>query len=484
MKRSKFPGLGALFFLVAMSASAAEPLAQEAAQAMERATRFFRTEVAVRGGYLWNYKSDFTLREGELPAPATAVWVQPPGTPGVGLVLLEAYAATGNRYFLEGAVAAAEALVWGQLASGGWDSRIDFDTERSKAWYFRRDLLAGDTTKGRRRNSSLLDDNMTQSALLLLMRVDRTLEFKQPAIHAAVLAGLKALLEVQYPNGAWPQHFEVAPDPAKYPVRPARYPATWSREFPRAKYYDYYTFNDGCMTDTMATMIEAHRIYGDERYLAAARRLGDFILLAQMPEPQPAWAQQYNSEMEPAWARKFEPPAVTGGETRDVLRALLDLHRATGDTRYLKPIPGALAWVKRSLLPDGRLARFYELKTNRPLYFTKAYELTYDDSDVPTHYSFKSAGSWVAGVEKTYERALAGKRDEPKPSAPNAMQVRAVIDALDARGRWVEQGRLRVPEEPSKFMAAEIISCATFNRNLSLLAHYVKAQQAELGVQP
>ncbi len=59
---------------------------------------------------------------------------------------------------------------------------------------------------------------------------------------------------------------------------------------------------------------------------------------------------------------------------------------ATKDRKYLQPIPGALAYLRASLLADGRLARYYELKTNRPLYMNrrgKTYTLTYDDSNFP-----------------------------------------------------------------------------------------------------
>ncbi len=67
------------------------------------------------------------------------------------------------------------------------------------------------------------------------------------------------------------------------------------------------------MTETLAA---AHEIYRDDKCLAAIRRLGDFLLLAQMPEPQPAWAQQYHYDMQPAWARKFEPPRSRGTNRR------------------------------------------------------------------------------------------------------------------------------------------------------------------------
>src|SRR5690606_15434487 len=101
---------------------------------------------------------------------------------------------------------------------------------------------------------------------------------------------------------------------------------------------------------------------------------GDFIRLAQLPKPQPAWAQQYDADMHPAWARKFEPPAVSGAESQGVLRILMALYRRTGERRFLEPIPRALRYLKASRRDDGRLARFYELGTNRPLYLTTKYE--------------------------------------------------------------------------------------------------------------
>ena len=51
----------------------------------------------------------------------------------------------------------------------------------------------------------------------------------------------------------------------------------------------------------------------------------------------------------------------------------------------------AVKWYRRSAIAPGKWARFYELQTNRPLYFTKDYQLTYSDTDLPTHYSFQSS---------------------------------------------------------------------------------------------
>src|SRR5436305_9393337 len=103
---------------------AADPeLRARALEGLKRATDYFRKEVATQGGYLWRYSEDMTRREGEEAATATMVWVQPPGTPSVGLAYLAAFHATGDASYREGARETALALVKGQPRSGGWDYR-------------------------------------------------------------------------------------------------------------------------------------------------------------------------------------------------------------------------------------------------------------------------------------------------------------------------------------------------------------------------
>ena len=453
-------------------------LRQQAAGALRRAAEFFCREVATEGGYLWRYSEDLATREGEGKASASMVWVQPPGTPSVGMAFLEAYRATGDRYYLDGARQAGYCLVQGQLQSGGWDYRIEFDPQRRGRYAYRVDPRP--EGKGRR-NTSTLDDDTTQAALRLLMRLDKALDFEDAKIHQAAETGLSSLLQAQYPNGAWPQRFDRFPDAERFPVIKARYPKSWSWKHPATNYAGDYTFNDNAIGDVIDVMFEAWRTYGDERYRASAELGGDFILLAQMPEPQPAWAQQYDADMHPAWARKFEPPAITGGESHGVMRTLLQLYRQTGDKKYLEPLPPAVAYFRRSRLPGGGLARFYELKTNKPLYFTKKYELTYSDDDVPTHYSFKT-GSGINGIEKEYQRLLKLDADQLKrqresaraPSRPSnglIKRTKAVIAALDERGRWVDEGPLKYhgPDDPTR----RIISCRTFINNVRVLGQYL-----------
>lgn len=180
------------------------------------------------------------------------------------------------------------------------------------------------------------------------MRTDRTLRFRDAKIHEAVQYALTCLLRAQYPNGAWPQGYDRFPEPEDFPVKPAAYPESWSRAWPGSEsYWRRYTLNDNALATAIETMFVAHRIYGPSapdpdlerlatRCRAAAEKAGGFLLLAQMPEPQPAWAQQYDFDLQPAWARKFEPPAITGGESQGVLRTLLALYRETRDDKYLE----------------------------------------------------------------------------------------------------------------------------------------------------
>jgi len=451
-------------------------LRRQAAEALRKATEFFTGQVSTEGGYLWRYSEDLAKREGEGKADDKTVWVQPPGTPSVGMAFLDAYRKTGEPYLLEAAKRAGYCLVRGQLESGGWDYAIYFDPQRRKRYAYR--VEAG--AQGRRdRNTSTLDDDTTQAALRLLMELDKTLHFEDQQIHAAATFGLERLLAVQYPIGAWPQRFAAPPDPAKFPVKQASYPESWSRTYARTAYAAFYTFNDNAISDVIDVMLAAWKVYGDDRYRAAAEKAGGFILLAQMPEPQPAWAQQYDAEMHPAWARKFEPPAVTGGESQGVLRILMQLYRETGEKKYLEPIPRAIAYLRRSQLPDGSLARFYELQTNKPLYFTKQYELTYSDADMPTHYAFK-VRSDIDSIEREYKRLvtlgpgkLGGDRSKaPRKASEGEMaRVRGVIAALDDRGRWVEEGRLRY--HGSGDSTRRVIDSQTFIRNVRILADYL-----------
>ena len=81
---------------------------------MKTATRFMMNKVSYNGGFVWNYLPDMSRSWGEMEAKRTMVWIQPPGTPSVGHLLLDAYHATGDEYYYEAAKKVAASFVSGR----------------------------------------------------------------------------------------------------------------------------------------------------------------------------------------------------------------------------------------------------------------------------------------------------------------------------------------------------------------------------------
>lgn len=450
-------------------------LVTQATSAILTAARHFHQTVAVHGGYVYTVSLDLKKRKGEGDASPTMIWVQPPGTPAVGTAMLRAFEATGDPALLVAATDAAKALVYGQLKSGGWTDRIEFNSDSKDAWHYRN---GKGHPKGK--NVSTLDDDKSQSAIRLLIEVDKALNFRDAEIHEAAQFALNALLKAQFANGGFPQGWSGPVQPGT--VKKASFPDyDWRTEGRIKEYWDYPTLNDGLAGTVVETLTLAHRTYGDERYLAALKKFGDFLILAQLPEPQPAWAQQYNHDLQPMWARKFEPPSVAGRESEDVLTTLMDLSVYTGEKRFLEPLPAAMAWIRRSTLPDGQLARFYELQTNTPLYFVKeTYELTYDDSNLPTHYGFKT-DSKIDKIEARYKVLASGGIPKVSRSSLKTLSrdARAILDQRDQDGRWVtDSSGNPVTSTIGKNPAELVLKSDVFCKNLTRLSEFVSAARA------
>lgn len=461
---------------------------QEAGVALKKAVVYLRS-ISTEGGYLWRYSLDLKTRAGETAATDTQVWIQPPGTPSIGMVFLEAHAATGDLEYLSAARDAAHALATGQLESGGWDYLIDFDPKESTRWYRRSDMgKLGAKEAERRRNISTYDDNNTQSAVRFLMEFVAA-DPGDRVVKDALEYALKKLLEAQYPNGAWPQRYRgLAIDPAEYPVLKANLPQTYQRQYEKGGYSGHYTLNDNAQRDVMGVMLQAWHQFGRREYLEAVRRAGEFLILAQLPSPQPVWAQQYNARMEPAWARAFEPVAVCGGESVGAMQMLLDLFIEFGDEKYLEPIPRALAWYDRSEVRPGVWNRYYELHTNKPIFGDRDGKIYYALEDISeerrTHYGWQ--GDFGLGrFKRNYEKLQKLGRDkllaarEPKVMSEKEKlkrlqaldgDVAKVIAAQDERGRWVTGGRLK----DRGYEFDQRIETSVFIANARVLSSYLQ----------
>ena len=435
-------GLFAAAICPSRAATAAGPTAAEVRAGIDRAATFFHAHCAKHGGYVWRYSRDFKLSEGEAETGPDTIWVQPPGTPAVGMAFLAAYDATGDRKYLDWAVETAEALLAGQMQTGGWDYGIYFaPADRAKYGY--RDNPRVRPKSGRRNETckTVLDDDTSPAALRLLMRVDQRLNFKHARIHEAVRFSLDAIARAQYPNGGWSHNWsEIITErsPREFPILAASYPESWSRKWLNDWPGRYYT-NDNIAGSMAALYLEAWSTYQVERDRQTAIRTGEFLLRAQLPDPQPAWAQQYDIAMHPCWDRKFEPPAISAHESEEVCETLLLLYRRTGDRRFLDAVGRALPYLQKSRRPDGRVDRFLELQTNRPLYFTTDYQLTYSEAEMPTHYGFIQP-SRLTEISAEFEQLAQHGPEAPAPTRDRAELARAAaasLAAMDPDGGWL-----------------------------------------------
>jgi len=217
--------------------------------------------------------------------------------------------------------------------------------------------------------------------------------------------------------------------------------------------------------------LEAFHRLGDHRYLDAAKRGGDFLVLAQLPEPQPGWAQQYNFDMEPAWARAFEPPAVCSSESAVAVRVLVDLFVETGERRYLDPIPAFTEWLKRSQLGPDRWARLYELGSNKPIYGDRDGTIHYTLGEISAERQRGYGWQGSFGVPESLEyyeavvkngraapeRTRSGEDDAP---APSTSRIGRILGEQDEQGRW---------------MRGDWVDMRTFVVNMRMLAAYLKS---------
>jgi hypothetical protein len=181
--------------------------------------------------------------------------------------------------------------------------------------------------------------------------------------------------------------------------------------------------------------------------------------------------------MEPVWARAFEPPAVCSGESVGAIRILIQLHRETGDDKFLKPISAAIDWFKRSQLRPNTWARFYELGSNKPIYGDRDGKIHYRLDEISEErrrgYSWESSyriPETIADFEELRpvgREAVLQKRRQGNARMKERLdsltgQTRRIVDSLDAKGRWIVNGRIQT---------------RVFIRNVETLCDYLEASE-------
>ena len=386
---------------------------------MKRATAFMRDKVAVRGGYVWNYLPDLSRRWGEIEARPSMIWLQPPGTPAMGHLFLDAYHATGDEYYYRAAEDAAGALILAQHGSGGWNYVFDTAGEASlRDWY---------STIGRNAwrleefqhdwGNATFDDGGTSQSTEFLLRL--YLEKRDPKYKAAFDRAIRFVLDSQYPVGAWPQRFPLKDE---------------FRHHGRPDYTSFLTFNDDVTAGNVELLLLCYQALGDARLFDPIARGMNAFVVTQQPKPQAGWALQYTPDLKPAGARTYEPTALATHATAANIGHLLRFYRLTGDEKFLARVPDALEWLDSVKLPPdaaviaggGRThPTFVDVGTNRPLYvhrrgsnvFNGEYYVDGDPHNTIGHYSsFRQID--VAQLRKDYLAARALPAAEAAKDSP------------------------------------------------------------------
>ena len=432
----------------------AESLREQVALSLQRGVDAFH-RLNAHGGYVYAVTPDLTRRWGESPADADTIEVQPPGTPAVGQAFLRAYLTTGYTPARDAAMDAARALIRGQNRHGGWDHTIHFTD------------LSNETVS--------FDDNQSQSAISFLLAMDQAVA--DTALATATRRAVDMMIATQLPNGGWPH---------LYPER--------------GNYHDFATFNDGGINDCVRVMIEAHQRYPDDGTVRRSlERAARFIVISQLPPPQPGWAQQYNEFLQPAWARTFEPASVCPAVTIRNVDTLIDLSLCLKDATLLEPIPDALRWLGEIRLDNGQWARFVEIGTNRPLYYDRGRIRVNSIAELhperATGYAYEiDLSSPIAAGIRRYERALAlghrGLRDlenapltretATKRLAELSRAAQRIIDGQDESGAWITRNDRFKATPPrgerwnGQYEVMDRISSGVFNHNIAVLCDYLE----------
>lgn len=264
-------------------------------------------------------------------------------------------------------------------------------------------------TAGDDKPNGTFDNGATIGELQALARAFKATG--QNEYKSAFLKGLDHLLAAQYPNGGWPQYFPLS-----------------------KKYHRHITFNDGTMINIMQFLEEVAEIptyeFLDEQRLVRTRtaltRGIECILDCQVivDGERTVWCAQHHAEtLAPVLARSYEHPSLSGAESAGILLYLMELDEPS--PRVIQAVESGVKWFdsvqvngsryqKRkelpSLIADNNApsiwARFYDIKTNRPMFSDRDGTIVYDLDLVgeERRSGYTWYGNWGSKVAKAHAK--------------------------------------------------------------------------------
>jgi len=452
--------------LILISLSAHATKGENTLAAMKRATKYMMDVASYEGGFVWSYLPDYSRQWGELEAKRTMVWLQPPGTPAVGHLMLDAYHATTDEYYYECAERIAAVLMKGQLPCGGWNYMFDLAGEEStKEWYATIGKQAWRLEEFQHYyGNATFDDGGTMQAAEFFLRMylekksigkDGKNRYEEPLNKC-----IKFVVDSQYDNGGWPQ----------------RYPLMYNHPFRgQADYSSFVTLNDDVILDAIEFLQHCCVALNRQDLKDNVDKAMRLVAKLQQPKPMAGWADQYFPEtLKPAHARSYEPRSVNSGTTAKIIHVLISYYEQTGDKRYLQGIPDAINWLRslkvseadsikwnRKARNNGDILvpRFLNPETGKPLYVHRVgsnvknghYLTNNDISGTIGHYSSatyvnpdtlwaeyeRALNTPISKLSETTVNEYYHKVYEGKWADPQFFSVENIISKLTPEGYWL-----------------------------------------------
>ncbi|HQU83636.1 MAG TPA: pectate lyase [Pyrinomonadaceae bacterium] len=302
----------------------------------------------------------------------------------------EAQRQKSDWYKGDEAVRIADQLLVYQRSNGGWEKNIDMAKPLSNA---EKAELISEKSKI---SETTIDNGSTFSQLQFLAKVINAKGAKNSQNYVeAFYKGFDYLISSQYENGGFPQFFPL-----------------------KKGYYTHITYNDGAMIgvlELLRSIVEKEAEYNfvDEKRRRQAEKAVakgiDVILKTQIKVDgiKTVWCAQHDEKtLEPASARNYEIISLSGAESVGIVRFLMGIEKPS--PKIKDAVNSAVRWFERSKISGIKLedkplegspkgfdrfvvedknapplwARFYEIKTNRPIFTGRDKIIKYSLSEI------------------------------------------------------------------------------------------------------
>lgn len=276
-------------------------------------------------------------------------------------------------------------------------------------WPKNKDTTNAKYTGDRSKLQGTFDNGATVGELKALARAFWATD--ETVYEKAFLAGFDHILEAQYSNGGWPQYFPLS-----------------------KQYHRHITFNDGTMIRVLeflrdVTTRNEYTFVDSDRRAAATKAIQrgiDCILKCQVivhGKPTVWCAQHDEVTLAPANGRAYELASLSGAESAGVLKFLMSLDAPSAEV--IHAVNSGAAWFdsvridgfqykrsksERCLTSDPSArplwARFYEIKTFRPMFCDRDGIVKYDVEEIGPERrgGYTWYGNWGESLANSYSK--------------------------------------------------------------------------------